>query len=316
VPDLPREVDASIAVTSPPDDLPGFHVRLVLGALAVEQGASPHTLAAYRRDLLRCTAFLRALGVTSAEGVTASQLREHVYALKDAGLAGSSIRRAISALRTWYRILLAEGMVTHDPTERLVPPRTGRTLPAVLSVEDIGRLLAAPSHDDPLLFRDRAMLELGYGAGLRVSEWITLEVRHLLLAEGLVRVLGKGGKERLVPIGRSAIGAVAVYLRELRPLLDRGHGAGRLFLNARGRPLSRVGAWKLLRKHVAAAGIAGEVSPHTLRHSFATHLLEGGADLRAVQEMLGHADIATTQIYTHLDRDYLRSVHRQFHPRP
>jgi integrase/recombinase XerD len=316
VTDLPREVAAPLALTSPPDDLPGFHVRLVLGALAVEQGASPHTLAAYRRDLLRCTAFLRTVGVTSAEAVTASHLREHVYALKDAGLAGSSIRRAISALRTWFRILQAEGMVTHDPTERLVPPRAGRTLPAVLSVEDIGRLLAAPTHDDPLLFRDRAMLELGYGAGLRVSEWIMLEVRHLLLAEGLVRVLGKGGKERLVPIGRSAIGAVAVYLRELRPSLDRGHGAGRLFLNARGRPLSRVGAWKLLRKHVAAAGITGEVSPHTLRHSFATHLLEGGADLRAVQEMLGHADIATTQIYTHLDRDYLRSVHRQFHPRP
>ncbi len=304
------------AEAAPPDDLPGFHVRLVLGALAVEQGASPHTLAAYRRDLLRCTAFLRALGVTSADAVTSSQLREHVYALKDAGLAGSSIRRAISALRTWFRILLAEGVVTHDPTERLVPPRTGRTLPAVLSVEDIGRLLAAPTHDDPLLFRDRAMLELGYGAGLRVSEWITLEVRHLLLAEGLVRVLGKGGKERLVPIGRSAIGAVAVYLRELRPTLDRGHGAGRLFLNARGRPLSRVGAWKILRKHVETAGITGDVSPHTLRHSFATHLLEGGADLRAVQEMLGHADIATTQIYTHLDRDYLRAVHRQFHPRP
>ncbi len=312
---LPVE-GAPDGMTTPADDLPGFHVRLVLGALAVEQGASPHTLAAYRRDLLRCTAFLRALGVTSADAVTASQLREHVYALKDAGLAGSSIRRAISALRTWFRILLAEGVVTHDPTERLVPPRTGRTLPTVLSVEDIGRLLAAPTHDDPLLFRDRAMLELGYGAGLRVSEWITLEVRHLLLAEGLVRVLGKGGKERLVPIGRSAIGAVAVYLRELRPTLDRGHGAGRLFLNARGRPLSRVGAWKILRKHVETAGITGDVSPHTLRHSFATHLLEGGADLRAVQEMLGHADIATTQIYTHLDRDYLRAVHRQFHPRP
>ena len=316
MPDQHPAEAAPEGVTTLPDDLPGFHVRLVLGALAVEQGASPHTLAAYRRDLLRCTAFLRALGVTSADAVTASQLREHVYALKDAGLAGSSIRRAISALRTWFRLLLAEGVVTHDPTERLVPPRTGRTLPTVLSVEVIGRLLAAPTHDDPLLFRDRAMLELGYGAGLRVSEWITLEVRHLLLAEGLVRVLGKGGKERLVPIGRSAIGAVAVYLRELRPALDRGHGAGRLFLNARGRPLSRVGAWKMLRKHVEAAGIAGEVSPHTLRHSFATHLLEGGADLRAVQEMLGHADIATTQIYTHLDRDYLRSVHRQFHPRP
>jgi integrase/recombinase XerD len=291
-------------------------VRLVLGALAVEQGASPHTLAAYRRDLLRCTAFLRQRGVASVADVTAGQLREYVYALKDAGLAGSSIRRALSALRTWFRILLAEGMVHHDPTERLVPPRVGRTLPAVLTVEEVGHLLAAPTHDDPLLFRDRAMLELGYGAGLRVSEWITLEVRDVLFPEALVRVLGKGGKERLVPIGRSAIGAVAVYLRELRPTLDRGQGGGRLFLNARGRPLTRVGAWKILRKHVEASGITAEVSPHTLRHSFATHLLEGGADLRAVQEMLGHADIATTQIYTHIDRDYLRSVHRQFHPRP
>lgn len=291
-------------------------MKLVLGALAVEQGASPNTLAAYRRDLLRCTAFLRERGVSSAAEVTPSHLREYVFHLKDAGQAGSSIRRAMSALRTWYRILVAEGVVTHDPTERLTPPRAGRTLPAVLSVDDVTRLLAAPSHDDPLLFRDRAMLELGYGAGLRVSEWITLDVRDVLLPEALVRVVGKGGKERLVPIGRGAIGAVAVYLRELRPALDRGRAAGRLFLNAQGRPLSRVGAWKILRKHVERAGITAPVSPHTLRHSFATHLLEGGADLRAVQEMLGHADIATTQVYTHIDRDYLRSVHRQFHPRP
>ena len=159
------------------------------------------------------------------------------------------------------------------------------------------------------------MLELAYGAGLRVSEWITLGVRDLMLDEGLLRVFGKGAKERLVPIGRTAIGAAAIYLRELRPRLEKGQGKGVLLLNARGEPLSRMGAWKILRKYVDQAGIEKHVSPHTLRHSFATHLLEGGADLRAVQEMLGHADISTTQIYTHVDREYLRSVHRQYHPR-
>jgi len=159
------------------------------------------------------------------------------------------------------------------------------------------------------------MLELAYGAGLRVSEWISIGVRDVLLEEQMVRVFGKGSKERLVPIGRSAIGAVAMYLRELRPRLERGAGRGVLFLNARGTPLSRMGAWKILRAYVKRAGIEKHVSPHTLRHSFATHLLEGGADLRAVQEMLGHADISTTQIYTHVDREYLRKVHRQFHPR-
>jgi integrase/recombinase XerD len=202
-----------------------------------------------------------------------------------------------------------------DPSERLETPKRWRTLPEVLTVADVERLLAAPTLDEPLAFRDRALLELAYGAGLRVSEWITLGVRDLLLEDSLVRVFGKGSKERLVPIGRTAVGAVAVYLRELRPRLERGAGEGVLFLNARGEPLSRMGAWKILRKYVQAAGIEKHVSPHTLRHSFATHLLEGGADLRAVQEMLGHVDISTTQIYTHVDREYLRSVHRQFHPR-
>jgi integrase/recombinase XerD len=179
----------------------------------------------------------------------------------------------------------------------------------------VSLLLAAPTLDEPLAFRDRALLELAYGAGLRVSEWISLGVRDVLMEEGLVRVFGKGSKERLVPIGRSAIGAVAVYLRELRPRLEQGEGKGVLLLNARGAPLTRMGAWKILRKYVDACGIKKRVSPHTLRHSFATHLLEGGADLRAVQEMLGHADISTTQIYTHVDREYLRSVHKQYHPR-
>ncbi|HEX4934106.1 MAG TPA: tyrosine-type recombinase/integrase, partial [Gemmatimonadaceae bacterium] len=199
--------------------------------------------------------------------------------------------------------------------ERLDTPQRWRTLPDVLTVEEIQRLLAAPTMDDPLYFRDRAMLELAYGAGLRVSEWIGLGVKDALLDDGLVRVFGKGSKERLVPIGRGAIGAVAIYLRELRPRLERGAGKGALFLNARGEPLSRMGAWKILRKYVERVGITKVVSPHTLRHSFATHLLEGGADLRAVQEMLGHADISTTQIYTHVDREYLRQVHRRYHPR-
>ena len=202
-----------------------------------------------------------------------------------------------------------------DPSERLETPKRWRTLPDVLGVEEIEKLLAAPSLDEPLAFRDRAMLELAYGAGLRVSEWISLGVRDVMLQDHLVRVFGKGAKERLVPIGRRAIGAIAIYLRELRPTLEKGEGKGRLFLNARGQPLSRMGAWKILRKYVVQAGITKPVSPHTLRHSFATHLLEGGADLRAVQEMLGHVDISTTQIYTHVDREYLRSIHKQFHPR-
>ena len=159
------------------------------------------------------------------------------------------------------------------------------------------------------------MLELAYAAGLRVSEWIGILSKDIVLDEMVVRVFGKGGKERLVPIGRKAVGAIAMYVRELRPVLEKGAGEGRLFLNARGRPLSRMGAWKILRKYVEKAGIEKPVTPHTLRHSFATHLLEGGADLRAVQEMLGHADISTTQIYTHVDREHLRQVHKQFHPR-
>jgi integrase/recombinase XerD len=242
-------------------------------------------------------------------------LRDYVYHLKDLGLSPSSIRRNISAVRTWFRFLTGDGIVVRDPSERLETPQKWRTLPEVLTVEEVQRLIAAPTLEEPLAFRDRALLELAYGAGLRVSEWITLGVRDLLLEDGLVRVFGKGNKERLVPIGRSAIGAVAVYLRELRPKLEKGEGKGILFLNARGKPLTRMGAWKILRGHVERAGLVKHVSPHTLRHSFATHLLEGGADLRAVQEMLGHVDIATTQIYTHVDREYLRQVHRSFHPR-
>jgi integrase/recombinase XerD len=283
--------------------------------LHVERGAAGATLDAYRRDLARFASFARARGLVSPVHATPKLLRDYVYHLKDLGLAPSSIRRNVSAVRGYFRFLVGEGEMVSDPSERIDTPKRWLTLPGVLSVAEVERLLEAPSLDEPLAFRDRALLELAYGAGLRVSEWITLGVRDLLLDEMLVRVFGKGSKERLVPIGRRALAAASVYLRELRPRLERGQGRGVLLLNAHGRPLTRMGAWKIVRKYVSASGITTRVTPHTLRHSFATHLLEGGADLRAVQEMLGHADVATTQIYTHVDREYLRTVHRQYHPR-
>ena len=299
------------------DDAVGraFFVERFDDFLALEQGASVQTSRAYKLDIARFVGYASVKGAKAPIDVSARTLREYVYHLKDLGLAAASIRRNVSAVRSYFRFLLAEGHVVRDPSERLETPKKWRTLPEVLAIDEIEKLLAAPSLDEPLAFRDRAMLELAYGAGLRVSEWISLGVRDVMLQDHLVRVFGKGGKERLVPIGRRAIGAIAVYLRELRPKLEKGEGKGVLFLNARGQPMSRMGAWKILRKYVDQAGITKPVSPHTLRHSFATHLLEGGADLRAVQEMLGHVDISTTQIYTHVDREYLRTVHKQFHPR-
>ena len=283
--------------------------------LMLESGHSANTVEAYLRDLRRLGEFALARGVAEPGAVTRADLRDFVYLLKDLGLSAATIRREVSAIRTYYGFLLGEGRVRDDPSDRLETPRRGRVLPEVLSVREIEALLAAPSVDDPLGWRDRALLELGYGAGMRVSELCGLATSDLILAEQLVRVFGKGGKERLVPLGRAVIGAVSVYLHTLRPALDRGRTGGRVLLNARGEPLSRVGAWGIVRRQAQRAGIRKRVTPHTLRHSFATHLLEGGADLRAVQEMLGHADLSTTQIYTHVDREYLRSVHKQFHPR-
>ena len=287
--------------------------------LGLERGSAVRTQEAYARDVTRFVDFALVKGARAPHDVTAKLLREFVYHLKDLGLSPASIRRNVSAVRSYFRFLVGDGIVARDPSERLDTPKRWRTLPEVLTVAEIQKLLGAPTMDDPLYFRDRAMLELAYGAGLRVSEWIGIGVRDVMLDESLVRVFGKGSKERLVPIGRSAIGALAIYIHELRPRLGAtaaGGGGKTLFLNARGQPLSRMGAWKILRKYVKRIGITKRVYPHTLRHSFATHLLEGGADLRAVQEMLGHADISTTQIYTHVDREYLRQVHRRYHPRP
>lgn len=292
-----------------------FRVEQFRDYLALESGNSAHTVSNYVRDVRRLAVYATAKGAGGPQDVTSGALREFVYALKDLGLAPATIRRQVSALRTYYRFLVGEGHAARDPSERLESPRQWRRLPTVLSVVEIERLLAAPNTDEPLAIRDRALLEFAYATGARVTELVGLGMQDVFYEEGLARIFGKGSKERVVPVGRRALGAVALYAREIRPRFDRGRGRDKVFLNARGTPLSRVGAWGIIRRAARLAGIAKRVTPHTLRHTFATHLLEGGADLRAVQEMLGHADLATTQLYTHVDREYLRTVHKTYHPR-
>ena len=301
-----------MSATAPPA---GFHLELFRDYLALEAGNSPHTVANYLRDVRRFADWAASQGKPEPAAIRSADLRDFVYQLKDLGLAPATIRRQISAIRTYYRFLVGEGRAARDPSERLESPKRWRTLPAVLTVAEVERLLGARATDERLAIRDRALLEFAYATGARVSELTRLTLQDVLFEDGLARVFGKGSKERIVPVGRRALGAVALYAREIRPLLDRGKTKGVLFLNARGTPLSRVGAWGIIKRAARQAGIAKRVTPHTLRHTFATHLLEGGADLRAVQEMLGHADLSTTQIYTHVDRDYLRSVHKSYHPR-
>jgi integrase/recombinase XerD len=299
----------------PPDLERAYRVEAFQDYLSLEVGSSALTVTSYSHDLRRLVAYARSHGVETPDGISPRLVRDFVYHLKDLGLVPSSIRRQISTVRTYYRFLIAEGHATADPSNRLELPKTWRRLPEVLTREEVEALLSAPSSDERLAWRDRALLEIAYGTGVRVSELVGMGVADVWHDDALVRVLGKGAKERLVPIGRRALGATALYVREIRPSLDRGKTQGRLFLNARGTPLSRVGAWGIVKRCAARAGLDKRVTPHTLRHTFATHLLEGGADLRAVQEMLGHADLTTTQIYTHVDREYLRTVHQTFHPR-
>lgn len=292
-----------------------FLVEPFTDHLRFERGLSDATVDAYRRDVVRMAAHARSLGRETPRDVSTSDLRGFILYLKDLGLAPTSIARNLSSLRTYFGFLLGEAEVVADPSEPLEFPKAWKTLPQVLSVDEIDRLMTAPDLAHPLAWRDRAMLEFAYASGVRVSELTGVKLRNLHLDEEMASIFGKGAKERLVPLGRKAIGVLGIYLRETRPRLDRGKGEGHVFLNARGGPLTRMGVWKILQQHVRAAGIEKPVSPHTLRHSFATHLLEGGADLIAVQEMLGHADISTTQVYTHVDRSYLAQEHRAHHPR-
>lgn len=292
-----------------------FRMEMYADYLRFERGLSPRTRQAYLRDCHRMAAFAVDRGADAPEEVDYGLLRSFVQELAEDGLAASTIARKISSLRSYFRFLQEEGVLEEDPTEKLERPRQTRSLPQVLSVEEVERLLEAVTPEEKHAFRDRAMFEVMYGAGLRVSELISILVRDFLVEERLIRVTGKGSKERIVPVGRRAADAVSRYLRESRNRLDRGESRGILFLNQHGRPLTRMGVWKILRKYVERAGLDKDVTPHTLRHTFATHLLKGGADLAVVQELLGHADVSTTQIYTHVDRSYLQQVHRSYHPR-
>jgi integrase/recombinase XerD len=287
-----------------------------LNYLLVEKGLGKKTLAAYSQDLVRYFEFLRQESVDAASENDTAFILKHLINLKAEGLAPRSRARHLVAIRGFYRFLVQEKVIRADPSRTIDLPKSGLKLPAVLSTEEIKRLLAAPGTTSPLGLRNTAMLELLYASGLRVSELINLKIMDINLEAGFVRVFGKGSKERIVPMGSRALQALQAYLASGRPkMLKAGQTSPYLFVARAGRPMTRQGFWKLLRKYALEAGLNRKISPHSLRHSFASHLLEGGADLRAVQVMLGHVDITTTQIYTHVAMERLREIHEKFHPR-
>ena len=309
----------ALASARPADRTFEHHVLDFLAYLEFERGLSRNTLEAYRSDLLQLGAYLHRSGTPLIEAGHAHLsgfLQE--LALGSDGrppVAPATLQRKAACMRSFYRHLRREGVLDHDPTAELRAPKKSQKLPEVLTRDEIAKLLAAPRGTDPGALRDRALLELMYACGLRASEAVGLEVRDVDLEAGVLRARGKGNKERLVPVGREAIQAVRVYLARSRPALVGIGEESHLFVNQRGHGLTRQGLYKIVQRHALTAGLQGRMSPHTLRHTFATHLLAGGCDLRALQEMLGHADIATTQIYTHLSAERLRDVYFKAHPR-
>ncbi len=297
------------------DDAPWRRsLELWLESLAVERGLSARTVAAYRGDLKRLGEWLERAGRSPLTGADARSIADHLRWLVRQEVSPRSIARALSAMRGFFGSLVEEGERTDDPTEHLDAPKRWKRLPKVLDESEVERLLAAPDDSTPIGSRDRAMLELLYATGLRVSELVGLRLPQLRLEGGFLIAFGKGSKERVVPVGEAAEAALRRYLASIRPRLATGrHDV--VFVNHRGRPMSRQGFWKILKAYGRAAGIGRELSPHVLRHSFATHLLEHGADLRVVQTLLGHADVSTTEIYVHVHRERLRGLYDRFHPR-
>ncbi len=325
-PFIPRQVDSTVKEKEPnPRQQPSETTRqparqltplaLFVQHLAVDKGLSRNTVAAYRSDIAGYLEVLALSGKSDPASAEEDDIAAFLHDLKAAGVSASTLARKLSSLRAFHRLLVSEGLAEADPTALLQGPRLWKKLPRVLSHHEAETLLRHPDRSRPLGLRDRAVLEVLYGAGLRESETTSLRLDHLLWRTGFLRILGKGDKERMVPLGRKGWEAIDRYLAEGRPRLMKGSDHGVVFVNFRGKPLSRMGLWRIVAGHGAACGISKRITPHTLRHSFATHLLEGGADLRCVQEMLGHASITTTQIYTSVDRTYLKEVHRTFHPR-
>jgi len=287
-----------------------------LGYLAVERGLSKNTLEAYSRDLIRFMEHLeKAEGVGQWSEVTPSHIQSYMVRLAKMGLSPKSLARNLASLRSFFKYLMREKFIGSDPASLIKSPRSGRSLPKVMGRKDVEALIGAVSDSGPCGLRDKAMLELLYGTGVRVSELVDLDVDRVNMLVGTLLVRGKGDKERVVPMGEYAIEALQSYLRSGRPALARGKPSKALFLNRRGKRISRQAVWKILKAYASRAGLRESISPHVLRHSFATHMLEGGADLRAIQELLGHADISTTQIYTHVASSRLKEIHRKYHPR-
>lgn len=290
-------------------------IERFLHSLWAEAGLSPNTLEAYGLDLRIFATFLAERGI-ALRALAPSDIQAFLIAQKEEqGLVLSSISRRLVAVKLFCRYAYAQGHLDRDISELIETPKKWHHLPHVLNVQEVDALLGLPDEGDPLALRDRAILHLFYATGLRVSELVALRLPDVNLEIGYLRCFGKGSKERVVPIGAKAIRTTEEYIRALRPQLVDGLSTDRLFVSRTGRGLDRTNCWRLVVKYARRVGIRGKVSPHTLRHTFATHLLSGGADLRVVQEMLGHADIATTQIYTHVDSDRLKAIHQQFHPR-
>lgn len=287
---------------------------LYLGWVATEKGLSENSIASYRYDLRRFSVFLEENSLKDRSAAS-KDLGQFIELLYDVGFAVSSIQRTLSTIRSYYRFCQAEGLIEIDPSENIASPKNRKTLPSVLSLDEIELILNSVDVTVKGGLRDRAMFELLYGTGMRVSELCNFCRSHIIEDDGFIIVRGKGSKERLVPLGDIANEWLNRYLTEERPQIVKEGSGDTIFLNMRGGALSRMGIWKILRKYRDLAGIVADISPHTFRHSFATHLLEGGADLRIVQELLGHANITTTEIYTHVDRSHLVEVHRHFHPR-
>ena len=291
------------------------HLDLYLDYLTVERGLATNTRASYSADLLKFLSYLKDREIHDWSQVRFADIMGFLSRTQEQGLAPGSRARLLSALKGFFKFMVRDGHLRESPVADLTSPRLRRHLPAVLSVKEVERLLAQPNPDLPLGKRDAAMLEVLYGTGLRVSELTALTLGRVNLEVGFLLVAGKGSKERIVPMGEAATEAVRQYVLESRPRLLKGRTTDTLFVTNRGSGMTRQGFWKLLKKYAREAEIQKVLSPHTLRHSFATHLLERGADLRSVQMMLGHADISTTQIYTHVARDRLRKVHQKYHPR-
>ncbi len=287
-----------------------------LSVLKLEKNLSDNTVASYKNDINSFLQFVESRKIEDPSAIKQNHITDFFKSLKEIGLASSSAARYYSSLKGFFTFLFLSRYITENPIEKVSSPKLAKNLPSVLTVEEVDSVLSKPDTKNKLGLRDKAVLELLYACGTRVSELINIKISDLFFDDEVIRVFGKGSKERIIPIGSSAVKWINKYLKESRVLLmKKTKSENYLFLNNRGTKLSRMGVWKIVDRYVKEAGIEKEVHPHTFRHSFATHLLEGGADLRAVQEMLGHADISTTQIYTHIDRDYIKQVHKDFHPR-